>query len=86
MAYIGGRIDGQRLEIETQRCARIEIALWEGLLDWNQPITVFINGKKRYEAAVSPDIRTLLESVHRDRDFTRPKPVRLSFTVKTDAP
>ena len=86
MAYIGGRVDGQRLEIETKRCARIDIALWNGLLDWNQPITVFINGQKRYEAAVSPDIPTLLESVHRDWDFTRPRPVRLSFTVKTDAP
>lgn len=86
LAYLGGRIEGQNLTVETRRCASIDVELGDGLIDWDQPITIVINGKKRFEGVVKPSVRTLLETAFENRDFARPVLARLSFSVRTDAP
>ncbi|MGB2988073.1 MAG: hypothetical protein WBE26_19570 [Phycisphaerae bacterium] len=84
MAYLGGWVEGQTVEIETHNCARIELLLPAGLVDFDRPITVRCNGKKRYSGMLRPNIRTLLETAYDRWEFQRPPVARLSFSIKSD--
>ena len=80
MAFLGGNVKGQTVTIQTRRCARVELLLPEGLVDFDQPITVRCNGKKRFEGLVPTSIETLLETAYDDWDFQRLRLARISFS------
>jgi hypothetical protein len=68
LGYLGGRKVGQTLHIETRRCAEVELRVPESW-DLSRPITVLINGRKRFEEAIEPDILTVLESAAESWDM-----------------
>lgn len=82
LAFLGGRIEGQSIEITARRCRRVELALPVGLIDFTKPISVTCNGKIRYEGHIEPSIDTLLESAYEAWDLRRPAVARLSFSIK----
>ncbi|UCC29299.1 MAG: hypothetical protein JSU86_13985 [Phycisphaerales bacterium] len=84
LAYLGGRIDGQTITIETQRCERIELLLPYGLLDPSLPITIRCNGKRRHSGGIRPSIHTLLETAYEQWEFQRLTAARRSFSIKAD--
>ena len=84
LAYLGGRVDGQTITIDTRRCARIELSVPEGLVDLDKPVTVLCNGRKRFEGILRRSVRTLLEAAYRDWKFEHPPVARLSLSIKTD--
>jgi hypothetical protein len=57
-----------------------------GSLDWNEPINVFCNGKRRHQQRIGPSVRTLLEVAHENWDFQHLVAARFSLSVRTDAP
>ena len=77
LAYLGGSIEGQRIEIKTKRSAEIEILLNDDLVDLNEQITVVAGDKRRFEGKVEPKVKTLLDVAYEDWDFQRLYPVRL---------
>ena len=85
MAYIGGRIDGQIIALETRRCARVDLMLPDGLLDWDEPVTVRCNGKTRHHGPIRPSIGTLLAAAYDQWEFQRLVAARVSFSIRTDA-
>ncbi len=82
--YIAGHVDGQTITIETKRVAEIELRLYDGMVDFGRPITVIINGRKRHEAVVKPNIGTLLESAYEEWEFQRLVFVKLIFSIRPD--
>jgi len=80
LAYIGGEIEGQTVRITTQKCAKVELLLNSELIDLTQPITIIMNGTRRFEGVATPKISTLLEMAHRDRDFDRLWTVRFEIS------
>lgn len=85
LAYVGGRIDGQTIHIDVRRMGRVEIRLPLYLVNFDEPITVYCNGKKRRTRAVKPSIRTLLGTAAETWDFQRPVVAKISLTVRTEA-
>ena len=83
--YLGGRIDGQTIHIETKGCAEIELRLFDGMVDFARPITVLINGRKRHEGLVRPSAATLLESAYEEWEFQRLALAKLSFSIRADS-
>lgn len=83
LGYIGGTIDGQSISIETRRCSRIELILYDGLIDWREPVTVTINGTKRFEGIIEPNIETILDSAYRTWDFQHPVGAIRSFSIRS---
>jgi len=81
LAYLHGRIEGQAITIESRRCARIDLLLPCGIVDWSQPIRVTCNGRNRYEGLVQPSIKTLLDTAYDQWEFQRLVAVRLSISV-----
>lgn len=85
MGYIAAEITGQVIELQTRRCVRIDLQLSGGLFDWQQPVTIRCNGRKRHDKRLEPSIKTLLESARAEWEFQRPVVVRLSLSIRTDA-
>ena len=85
LAYLSARIDGQIITIETRRCARIELLLPLGLVDFSKPVTVRCNGRKRYDRLIQPSIRTMLETAYQDWEFQHPAVAKLSLSIKSNA-
>jgi hypothetical protein len=86
LAFLGGRIEGQLVEVETRRCERIEVMLGSDFVDFERPVTVAINGTRRVrDKIIRPDISTMLAAAYDGWDFQRLILARMAFTVKSDA-
>lgn len=85
MAYIGGRIEGQTVKIDTRGCARIELLLPEGSVDFARPVTVICNGRTRRRRPIHPSIPVLLETAFENWEFEGLVFARVSFSIRTDA-
>lgn len=80
LAFISGEIEGQTIRITIQKCAKVELLLNSELIDLTRPITIIMNGTRRFEGVATPKILTLLEMAHRDRDFDRLWNVRFEIS------
>ncbi|MEK6674370.1 MAG: hypothetical protein AABZ47_01795 [Planctomycetota bacterium] len=84
LGFLGGRIDGQTVDITAHRCAEIELLLPHHCVDFAQPITVRCNGRVRHRGIIQPDVKTLLQTTYDDWDFQRPVVARLTFRIRAD--
>lgn len=82
--HLGGRVEGQTIQIETKRIAEVDLRLFDGMVDFTKPITVIINGRKRHEGLVKPNIATLLESAYEEWEFQRLVFAELPFSIRAD--
>jgi hypothetical protein len=86
LAYLGGRIEGQLVQVETRGCERIEVMLGPSFVDFERPVTITINGTRRVrDKIIRPDIPTMLAAAYEEWDFQRLILARMPFTVKSDA-
>ena len=81
LLYLGGKIDGQTITIETKRIAAIELRLSPEQVDLAQPVVIIINGRQRFDGLLERSIKDLLEFAYEDWDFQNPVYVRKSFTI-----
>lgn len=82
LAYIGGKIEGQSIHIETRKCGEVALLLNGQLIDLDRDITVKLNGREIYKGPAKRSIRTLLEVAHEDWDFQRLFTTRFRITRK----
>ncbi len=85
LGYLGGRIDGQTITLETRRCEKVEILLGENFVDFSKPVVVRINGRTRHEGVVKPSIADMLEHARDEWRFQHPVMAKLRFDVRMDA-
>ncbi len=86
LAYLGGQVVGQSIEIQTRRCERVVWRLYEHSIDWTKPITVTCNGQRRFEGKAKPSIATMLEFARASWDFSRPVWSSRKIAIRSDAP
>lgn len=82
MGYIGGRIEGNVITVETRRCDRVEILLGENFVDLSKPVVVRINGRERHNGVVTPSIADMLEHAYEEWEFQHPIVARMTFEVR----
>lgn len=80
LAYLGGRIEGQAIHVQSHRCAKIELLLSGELIDLDKPVEIYLDGTRRYEGSAKPTITTMLEVANEDWDFKRLWPARFELT------
>ncbi len=84
--FLAGRVVGQTVTIATKRIAEVELRLFDGMVDFSQPVTVVVNARKRHDAVIQPDMATLLESAYAEWEFQRLVFATLSFSIAPDRP
>lgn len=83
-AAVTARIDGQAMDLDTRHCGGVDVLLRPGQVDWSEPVIVRINGARRHEGVVEPDIAVMVEEAYRDWEFQHPPWARLSFSIRGD--
>lgn len=72
---------GNRFEARTRGVGAFTLLLSPGMVDFDQPVTVVVNGKTAFQGAVSRDASTLLRWAARDNDRTMLFGAELKITV-----
>lgn len=85
LAYVGGRIKGQSITMQTRRCAEVALRLPAGCIDVDKPVAVVCNGLRRGSRRIRPSIATLLSVAYEDWDVQNPVPATLSLRIRSDA-
>jgi len=85
LAYLGGRIEGQRIEATSRKSAELEVLLNDELIDLDQPITLVVGEKIRFEGKVERRVSTMLEIAYRDWEFQRLYSARLAMKAGSKA-
>ncbi len=84
LAYLSGAIEGQTITLETCRCARVELLLPDGLIDFTESVTVICNGRRRHRGTLEPSIGTMLEYARDEWVFRKLPVAKLTISVRTD--
>lgn len=81
LTHLSGVLVENKLTINVNRGAEIEVRLTADMIEWSKPVVVIINGVKRFDRIVNPDVATLLREARAGR---RLPPIRavLSFSVQ----
>ena len=66
-----GEIQGQTLQVETRHVGDFTVWIGDGMVDWNRPVTLVVDGKKLWEGDLDPDLHVCLAQAVRTRDFDR---------------
>jgi len=85
LAYLGGKIEGQRIEAQVRKSAELEVLLNDDLLDLDQPITLVVGEKIRFEGPVERRVSTMLDIAYRDWEFQRLYSARLAMKAGSKA-
>ena len=85
LAFLSGTLESNTTTIEARRCSRIEIRLTRETIEWSRPVTVVVNGIKRYAEIVTPSIKTMLTEAH-DGHLSHPIRALMVFDVHADSP
>lgn len=64
------RVSRSRIEIRTRGVAALRLHLSEALLDLTQPIEVVVNGTRRFQGVVKPDVAYALGEIRRSGSAT----------------
>ncbi len=66
---ISGEVDGEnRVSITTHLVTRLKVGLSPKLIDFRKPVTLIVNGDKRWTKTISPSKAVLLETARRNQD------------------
>ncbi len=68
---VAGTIDGQTLRVEASGCERVVVLVATGMVDVAEPVTIVLNGKKKWSGRLEPDARAALD-VARERGDAAP--------------
>ncbi|HYG64448.1 MAG TPA: hypothetical protein VEL74_17855, partial [Thermoanaerobaculia bacterium] len=57
--------------VDTRHVGDFTVWIGDGMVDWNQPVTLVVDGKKVWEGDLDPDLHLCLAQAARTRDFDR---------------
>lgn len=81
LAYVALRVEGQTIRLETRRCATVSLLLPMSLVDFNEPVSILLNGKRRFADHIIPSIATMLAVARERWEFSRPVVARMKLRV-----
>jgi len=85
LARLDVAIDGQTVDIQSQKCESIELLITPDVLDLSKPVTIRYNGKRRFEGRLPVSVATLLSSAYDQWEFQNPAWCRLHIGPKGPA-
>jgi len=71
LAELSGEIDGQNIRVLHKKVSDLTVWIGDGLIDWDQPVSLKAGGRPPVELQVQPDLYVCLAQAARTRDFDR---------------
>lgn len=85
LALLSGEMADNTITVQTHHCSKIEIYLTAGMIDWSRPVTITVNGIKRYDSVPLPSIKTMLLEAS-DGHSSHPVRAVIALDVHADPP
>jgi pimeloyl-ACP methyl ester carboxylesterase len=83
LGRIDASIDGQTILVDTERLADYTVWLSDGMVNWDEPITLVANGVAVFEGIVRPSVEVALAQAARTYDFSRIRLAGIRINVTT---
>lgn len=71
LANLKGEVKGQVLSVQTSHIKELTVWVGDGMVNWNKPVQLKVNGKGAFNAKLKPDLLLALLQAERTRDFDR---------------
>ena len=71
LGEVRGDVKDQEIKVYRKRINELAVWIYDGMVDWDQPITLNVNGRKVYEGPIQPDLFVCLSQAARTYDFDR---------------
>lgn len=71
LGELSGKIDGQTVDVRRKRIGVLTVWFGPESVDFAQPVTAKVSGKKRFEGVLEPDLQVCLQQAARNWDFDR---------------
>ncbi len=82
--HLSGKIEGQAIHISSYRVQRIEVRPSVADIDFDKPVIIICNGRKRFEGMLEANLETMLEHARSTWRLDDPRPALVSFSVQSD--
>ncbi|RMF72943.1 MAG: hypothetical protein D6744_16255 [Planctomycetota bacterium] len=71
LGELRGRIDGQQIRVSRKHIKELTVWLLDGMVDWEQPVTLIAGGREVFGQRVAPSLHVCLTQARRTYDFDR---------------
>jgi hypothetical protein len=71
LGRIEGEIAGQQIQLNRRKVRSLIVWFGPETIDWNQPITIRLGGRRIYDGTLEPDVFLCLQQVERTWDLDR---------------
>nr|MBU0617045.1 prolyl oligopeptidase family serine peptidase [Planctomycetota bacterium] len=79
LGELRGEIDGQQINVYRKKISELTVWLGDGMIDWDQPVSLKVNGRQTFEGQLTPDLFVCLTQAARTYDFDRLRWAGLRF-------
>ncbi|MBU0638704.1 MAG: hypothetical protein KKB50_07560 [Planctomycetes bacterium] len=79
LGQLRGTIDGQTVDVRRKHIGELTIWFGDGMIDWEQPVTVKVSARKVFEGKLDPDLYVCLSQAARTYDLDRLRWAGLRF-------
>ena len=79
LGQLRGEIDGQKIKVYRKKISELTVWIGDGMIDWDQPVSLKVNGRKAFEGTLTPDLFVCLTQAARTYDFDRLRWAGLRF-------
>jgi len=79
LGQLRGTIDGQTIDVRRKKITELTIWIGDGMIDWDEPVTVKVSANTVFEDKLEPDLFVCLTQAARTYDFDRLRWAGLRF-------
>jgi predicted esterase len=79
LGEIRGEINGQEIKVYRKKISELTVWIGDGVIDWDRPVVLTVNGRKAFEGKPGPDLLVCLTQAARTYDFERLRWAGLRF-------
>ncbi len=79
LGELRGEINGQEIKVYRKKISELTVWIGDGMIDWDQPVVLDVNGRKVFEGKLEPDLLVCLTQAARTYDFDRLRWAGLRF-------
>lgn len=79
LGELRGEIDGQQINVYRKKISELTVWIGDGMIDWEQPVALEVNGRKAFAGQLTPDLFVCLTQAARTYDFDRLRWAGLRF-------
>ena len=79
LGELRGEVAGQHIKVYRKKISELTVWVGDGMIDWDQPVKLTVNGRDVFEDRLAPDLLICLTQAARTRDLDRLRWAGLRF-------